>query len=157
MDDVLKKVLKDSWQNCNESTIGFAECIPENIWHEKPFKKRFRSFSWEFACILRTRMCYIKGFKIGKAIFSHQDDIPDKSLVESWNKAEVINKLRSINVDVLVKIECISDQNGISLMLWLIQHERIHQGKLMLYCSQIHLTLPENFVTTWGKSNFTKK
>lgn len=148
--------LRDSWQNCNESTIGFAECVPDNVWHDRPFGKRFKSFSWEFACVLRTRMCYLKGFRTGKPVFSHQVDIPDKSLVENWNKMEVVSKLKSLDVEISKQIENISDQSGVGLMLWLMQHERLHQGKLILYCSQINLTLPKLFIVTWGENNFPK-
>ena len=63
IDKNLIQRLKNQWRNCNASTIGFALAIPQKDWNSRAFDKRFKTFSWEFACLARTRMCYVKGLK----------------------------------------------------------------------------------------------
>ncbi|OGC49627.1 hypothetical protein A2691_02290 [Candidatus Woesebacteria bacterium RIFCSPHIGHO2_01_FULL_39_23] len=148
--------LKNSWRNTNSSTIDFANKIPTKIWDEKPFKLRFRSFAWEFSCLVRTRMCYLKGLRIGKLSFSSQEDIPNKGEIVKYSKKVIFDQLTKLSREILIEIEKV-DENKVNMVLWLIQHERLHQGKLMLYLSKENLALPTSFVKTWGESNFRKQ
>lgn len=60
---ILIKNVREIWQNCHQATFEFAKNVPERDWFLKPFAPRFKSFSWEFACLTRTRMCYLKALK----------------------------------------------------------------------------------------------
>jgi len=146
--------LKDSWKDCNDATVGFADSVPEEQWHSKAFKPRFRSFSWEFVCLTRARLCYLKGLKTGKLLFSSQPDIPEKKSLEEEPRNEIIAMLKKASVDLLKEIEKVDTPEKVDLIVWLLQHERIHHGKLLLYCVMAGLRLPKSFVETWGESNF---
>lgn len=149
--------LKNSWRNCNAATVGFLTNIPTEKLQSKPFDPRFRSFAWEFACLIRTRLVYLEGLKTGELKFNDRESIPNKDIVESINKARMLDLLSQTTNDMITEIEKINNSESISMVTWLVQHERIHHGKLMLYLSQAGFKLPESFVKTWGESNFSKK
>jgi hypothetical protein len=156
MDPRLIQDLKNSWRNCNAATVGFLTNIPADRLTEKPFKERFRTFAWEFACLIRTRLCYLEGLKTGELRFNDRDSIPNKDEVETKSKAEMLDTLSATTNMMIEEIEQVSIDR-VGMVLWLLQHERIHHGKLMLYLSQADFDLPESFVKTWGESNFPKK
>jgi len=154
MDKDLIQKLKNHWRNINAATIGFAQSIPANKWHSKTFDNRFKSFSWEFACLTRTRMCYTKGLKTGELIFSTQKEVPNKEVVEKWGKTKVVNELKKLAKEILTLIGKVDSPNQVDMIIWLLEHERIHHGKLTLYHSKANFKLPESFKNTWGKNNF---
>lgn len=154
MDKRLIQDFKNSWRNCNAASTDFAEKIPLEKWPIKPFDPRFKSFAWEFACIVRTRLCYLKGLKTGKLDFSDQEDILNKEILETYSKKEILELLSQLTNDFIIEIERINSSEGIKLINWILQHERIHHGKLILYFSQIGLEIPKSFKKTWGESNF---
>lgn len=155
MNGKLIQDFKNAWKNANAATIGFAVNIPPSQWEVKPFNPRFKSFAWEFACLSRTRMCYLKGLKTGQLTFSHQGDIPDKEVFERMTKREILDNLRRLSRDILKEIEKVKSENA-GMVVWLLQHERVHQGKLILYLSEANFKLPKSFIMTWGESNFPK-
>jgi hypothetical protein len=158
LDQRLIQDVKNAWRNCNSATIGFCQNVPPNKWFSKPFEPRFRSFAWEFACLTRTRYCYLKSLKANiPPLFSHQEDIPDKEVLTKMDKKEIINHLKQLSGKLLTEIEQLKSPDQINKIIWLLQHERIHHGKLMLYFSNAELKLPESFVKTWGEANFPKK
>lgn len=155
MDKRLIQNLKNSWRNCNSATSDFAQSIPADKWQSKPFDPRFKSFAWEFACLVRTRICYLKAFKTGKIDFSdNQSDVPNKEVIEDYAKKQVQDLISQTTNDFISQIEEIESSEQVNLITWILQHERIHHGKLMLYCSNIALDLPKSFKKTWGESNF---
>lgn len=156
MDERIVQDLKNAWRNVNTATIGFSNNVPTDKWNSKPFDPRFKSFAWEFACLTRTRMCYLKGLKTGELKFSPQEDIPNKEILEKASKKEIFDHLSKLSQDILKEIEQLTEEK-MSMVIWLLQHERIHHGKLMLYLSQAGFKLPESFIKTWGESNFPKK
>jgi len=155
-EDIIQK-LKNSWRNCNASTRGFAQVVPSENWHSKAFEPSFKSFSWEFACLARTRLCYIKGLETGKLDFSPQEDIPSKEALEEKSKSIILEFLNDSARTLLDKIENLESAKEVDFIVWLLQHERIHHGKLLLYVSKAKFKLPETFVKTWGESNFPQK
>jgi len=62
--------------------------------------------------------------------------------------------LKEASADLLKEVEKADAPEKVDLIVWLLQHERIHHGKLLLYSAQAGLKLPKSFVATWGKSNF---
>ncbi len=145
---------RKQWRNCNVSTIEFAKNIPEHIWSERAFGNRFKSFAWEMACITRTRICYLNALKTGKLAFARQVGIPDKNFLENESKGQSVKRLSSLAREILKEIEVSRVENKVEFLSWLMQHERIHQGKLLLYFSYIKLKLPKSFIKTWGRENF---
>lgn len=154
MDKRVAQDLKNSWRNCNTSTVGFITNIPAEKFHEIPFKTRFKSFAWEFADIARTRLCYLKALKTGSLNFSDRSSVPNKDKLSREEKSVLQKLLNETSRNILKEIEKIKSSEKVSLVIWLLQHERIHQGKLLLYCSWLKLELPQSFVKTWGEINF---
>jgi hypothetical protein len=143
MDGSLVQKLKNQWRNCNSSTVSFANSIPTANWQDKPFDPRFKPYSWEFSCITRTRICYLKGIKTGILKFSESSDIPNKVELIGWEKRKVINKLNELSRNILVEVENIDSYENVSYIIWLFQHERIHHGKLILMLSQYGYKISE--------------
>lgn len=155
MDKRLIQNLKNSWRNCNSATSEFAQSISVEKWQDIPFNPRFKSFAWEFACLLRTRLCYLKALKVGKMDFSDdQQDVPNKEVIEGYTKKQVQDLISQTTNNFIDQIEKIDTDEQIKLIIWILQHERIHHGKLMLYCSNLGIELPKSFKKTWGESNF---
>lgn len=157
IDEKLIQKLKSQWRNCNRGTIEFASSVGIKSWNQKSFKNRFSRFSWEFACITRTRYCYIDGLKNGKLTFSEREGIPNKSSVELLSKSEIINLLNLTAKEILKQIEDIDSIEKVDFMISLLNHERIHQGKLILLHSNSGLKISDSFRKTWGESNFSLK
>lgn len=145
------------WRNCNVATIDFAKKVPESEWREKPFEKRFKNFAWEFACLTRTRMCYLNALRTGKINFGKQDGMPEKEILALETKSKTLEELAQLAREILEQIEKSKVENKVELLAWLLQHERIHQGKFILYFAQKGWKMPKSFVKTWGESNFKKK
>jgi hypothetical protein len=155
MDKRLIQDLKNSWRNCNSTTSDFAQSVPSEKWQIKPFAPRFKSFAWEFACLVRTRLCYLKALKMGKMDFSDdQEDIPNKEVIENYTKKQVQDLISQTTNDFITQIEKINSTEKVRLINWVLQHERIHHGKLMLYCSYLDIELPKSFKKTWEETNF---
>ncbi|EKD99440.1 MAG: hypothetical protein ACD_22C00256G0013 [uncultured bacterium] len=154
MDNKIIQSLKNNWRNVNTATISFANTVPTDIWTTRPFEKRFTTYSWEFACLARTRICYLKGLKTGNLIFSPQTDIPNKKDMTGWDKKDIISSLKDSARKILTEIEKIQTTSKVSFVISLLQHERLHQGKLILYYSISKLEIPKSFRKTWGETNF---
>jgi hypothetical protein len=154
MDSNLLQELKNAWRNTNIASYGFLSNIPFEKVEEKPFEIRFKSFSWEFACIIRTRLCYIEELKTGIPNFEDREGIPNKDVLMKESKTKMLELLSETSNNLLEEIEKIDDSHKVARIIWLLQHERIHHGKLMLYLSQSGFKLPESFIKTWGESNF---
>lgn len=154
MDMKLLQDLKNSWRNCNAATSGFLASVPAELLSSRPFEPRFKSYAWEIACLIRTRLVYLDALIGNPLDFSERPGTPDKALLEREPKGELAERLSRTSNEVLACIEQLKTSAQVSLVVWLLQHERIHHGKLMLYLSQDRLPLPESFVQTWGESNF---
>jgi len=156
MDKRIIQDLKNTWRNVNQATIGFANSVPSANWSSRPFAPRFKAFAWEFACLTRTRMCYLKALRTGILKFSPQEDILDKQTLLNFPKNEIVTQLQKLAREILSEITKIDSPQSVKLIYWLFQHERLHHGKLILYHSQAGFKLPKSFVKTWGESNFIK-
>jgi hypothetical protein len=149
--------LKNMWRNCNNSSFTFAASIPLDVWTQKPFAPRFSSYSWEVACILRTRLCYLDAFKTGSLYFTSRDNILDKNKYFEMSKTEVLSLLKETAESILDEVSRLETFEKLTYFMQLLQHKRIHHGKLLLYHSKSGLELPKSFKKTWGESNFTLK
>ena len=127
----------------------------ENI-SQKPFDNRFTSFAWEFACLIRSRLCYLDALKTGEFNFTDREGIPNKEELVKNSKSEMLNLLSTTSTALLSEIAQIGTQDKVATIIWLLQHERIHHGKLMLYFSKADLEIPDSFKKTWGETNFKK-
>ncbi|VVB79794.1 Uncharacterised protein [uncultured archaeon] len=145
----------ENWKQVNELTINFLKCIPEDDFEKKPFDNKFKNFAWEFGCILSTREGYIRGWKGGTL---------DGSMFSGdllFSKAEFLKKLNSTGDEILKILEDkgVKEINYFGSMTskevvlsWLLQHEHLHYGKLVLYLSNLGIPLPESLVRMWGSS-----
>jgi hypothetical protein len=157
MDTRLLQDLKNNWRNINGSTIKFAQNVPVNMWNIKPFEKRFTTFSWEFACILRTRLCYLRAFKTGVLDFAESKEIPSKKEIVQWEKSKIVNELHKLGKEILKEVSVADTLEKVKFANLLFQHERVHQGKFIIYHSQLGLEIPKSFKKTYGESNFNIK
>lgn len=155
IDKKTKQDLKNSWRNCNSATTGFLQSIPIEKLGDKPFQPRFTSFAWEFSCLLRTRYCYLEGLNTGKLSLADRQSIPSKDELTSEQKAQLADRLASTSREIIDEINKL-DLTKMNMINWLLQHERIHHGKLILYLAKAGYSLPRLFVKTWGESNFKK-
>lgn len=154
MDKRLLQNLKNTWKNCNNASSGFLTNVPVSQLVTKPFEPRFTSFAYEFACLAHTRLCYIEALKTGVANFSDQRGIPSKASLQAASKSQLISLLSQASNEILAEIDALKSPAGLNFIEWLLQHERLHQGKLIVYVSQAGYRLPESLVKTWGESNF---
>lgn len=149
-----------NWKECNEVTAAFLSSIPEKIYHNKPFQPRFRSFSWEFACLLTTRQMYINGIKCGK-LDGNSECTPEKE-AEEYSKEKMKTELARTDerIQAIIrgkekKVIFFGKKTSIpALMSWLMQHEQLHFGKLILYSAQAGLTIPAQLKKMWGEGSF---
>lgn len=141
------------WQNCNGSTKAFLESIPVENYDSKPFTGRFKKFSWEFACIVRTRLCYIDAFRTSQLTFENRNEIKDKDFYELLAVEEMQELLHKTGVELT---QLLRDEHSEELALWLMQHEALHQGKLLLYNAELGIQAPQRFKSTWGEDNFKR-
>ena len=144
-----------NWKQVNDLTIEFLKKIPNKDFSKKPFRKRFKSFAWEFACILSTREGYIRGFALEKLdgnCFSSDKELSKKEFLK---KLEETNKkiLRILGDKKTKEINYFGDKTSKeSVLSWLMQHEQLHYGKLVLYFAQAGISLPDSLVRMWDKS-----
>lgn len=157
MDLGLIQNLKNSWRNCNSSTVGFLTNIPSDKLEKKPFDPRFKSFAWEFSCIIRTRYCYLEGLKTGKLNFTDREGIPIEKDLEKESKQQLLKRLSNLTNNFIKQIEKIDAYEKVDFMNWIFQHERIHHGKLTLMLAVAGYPIPDSFAKTWGESNFPQK
>jgi len=160
MNSLLKNFL-ENWKEVNQTTLNLILAVPEKFYHQKPFAPRFKSFAWEFSCILSTRLGYLRGFNVGQldeSCFLETDEE-----LEKLSKEMMITKLRSTNLKIeqIIKDEKkikinyfgkeVSKYNVIS---WLLQHEQLHYGKLILYFSKKKIKIPTSLKKMWGENSF---
>ncbi len=144
-----------NWQDVNNLTTDFLNKIPEEDFYKKPFGKRFKSFAWEFACILSTREGYLRGFALGKLdgnCFSSDKEFSKKEFLK---RLDATNKkiIKLMKAEKVVNTNYFGDKTSKETVLsWLMQHEQMHYGKLVLYFAQAGISLPDSLVRMWGKS-----
>lgn len=163
MNEILQNIMENLTE-VNKVTLDFLDKIPVKLFHQKAFPGRFKSFAWEFACIITTREMYINGLK--KGILNEKTNCRKDEEIEKLSKDE-LKKLISGTYNQLVKL--MKDNkiqeidfwgttaNKETVLSWLMQHEQLHFGKLMLYLSNNNLTLPKSLMEIWGYGSFSKK
>ena len=77
--------------------------------------------------------------------------------MSEWDKKDLLDNLKGSAREILSEIERVEIASTVGFVISLLQHERIHQGKLILYFSISELDIPESFRKTWGETNFPKK
>ena len=154
IDEKLIQDLKNNWRNTNNASASFLQSIPNQSIQVHPFENRFTDFSWEFSCLIRTRLCYLEELKTGIQNFEDREGIPNKDILQQKSKKELADLISETSNALLEEITKIDTYNKVARIIWLLQHERIHQGKLLLYHSKLNLEIPESFKKTWGESNF---
>ncbi|MBS3148995.1 hypothetical protein J4219_09040 [Candidatus Woesearchaeota archaeon] len=157
----LEKQFLVNWQSCHKTTSDFLNSTSDSILRTKPFHSRFRSFAWEFACLVTTRQMYISGFMKGKIDETSACDseksielssqLTVKTLLEETNKqiGQIITneKIRTVNFWG-------TKTDKLAVLSWLMQHEQLHYGKLILYLAQVNQKLPSSIKEMWGRSSF---
>jgi uncharacterized damage-inducible protein DinB len=162
--DLLLKNLIDNWNEINQTTLELINSVPSEYYYIKPFKSRFKSFAWEFSCIFSTRIGYIRG--LSEKILNEKCFQEDDKKLEKLSKEEMIQRIKETNIKFIEiikneKIKTIDYWNEKntkeSVISWLMQHEQLHYGKLILYFSKLNLKIPKSLQEMWGKESFIRK
>lgn len=160
----MKEELLLDWSEIQKVTSELLTSLPDEAYHTRPFEPRFKTFAWEFSCILTTRLGYIRGIRSGRidgSCFTESD--PE---MEKLGKGEMVEMLEKayrdiqsiIGDDLSGKIDYFGTPYDVSAVLyWLLQHEQLHYGKLIIYFSQAGIALPASLKEMWGKDNFSRK
>lgn len=156
--------LLENWNICNKVTLDILENIPTKLYFQKPFNDRFTSFSWEYSCILTTREMYING--IEKLVLNGKTKCLSENLAEKISQQLMKNKLKKLDSKIKniilhknnQKINFFGALTPIPQVIsWLLQHEQLHFGKLMLYCAKVNIPQSQFLLKMWGKDSFVKK
>ena len=155
--------LLENWNAVDAITLQFLDNIPESIFHSRSFADRFTSFAWEFTCIFTTREMYIDGFTTGRLDGNSKQS--DEKFIAGLTKLElkerlndVGSKIRGIIVDKPTEINYFgSNWSTRDVISYLLQHEQLHFGKLMLFCAQADIEVPTLLKDMWGMASFAKQ
>ena len=93
-----EKDFLENWRWCNKITIEILKNTPNNVYFSKPFKNRFKSFAWEFACLLTTREMYINGFKNNN--INKNTKATSNEEAEKFSKEQIIKELEKTNKSI---------------------------------------------------------
>ena len=146
-----------NWDECNKVTIDILKSISDEIYYSKSFNTRFTSFSWEFACLVTTRQMYINGFLSKQINGNSESELME--IVEKFSKKQMIKKLNETNKKIkkIIKdkdtnlVEFFENKTSkFSIISWLMQHEQLHYGKLMIYLANLNIKRPKSFKSMWG-------
>ena len=75
----------------------------------------------------------------------------------------MIKQLEETNLDIqdIIKskisqnMDYFGDATEIPIVIsWLLQHEQLHYGKLILYFSKCEIEIPKSLKQMWGENNF---
>lgn len=155
--NLLTKNLLSNWQQCCEVTEEILHLISEEFYFQKPFSTRFKSFAWEFACILTTREMYLNGLKYGK-LNGKTPSMLQKEAAK-LSKKEMKRKLKKMEKEITKIMKNKTHQeitffgvktDKLAILSWLCQHEQLHFGKLMLYCAQAGIPQSKRLKEMWG-------
>ena len=155
--------LLENWNAVDAITLQFLDNIPESIYHSRSFADRFTSFAWEFTCIFTTREMYIDGFVTGNLDGNSKQS--DEKFITALTKSELKEKLKDISFkirDVIADGSKEINYFGSSwktgeVVSYLLQHEQLHFGKLMLYCAHADIEIPTFLKEMCGMASFAKK
>src|SRR3989338_8514997 len=90
-----EKDFLENWRWCNKITIEILKNTPNNVYFSKPLKNRFKSFAWEFACLLTTREMYINGFKNNN--INKNTKATSNEEAETFSNEQIIKELEKKN------------------------------------------------------------
>jgi hypothetical protein len=156
MDELTMMMVKDQWHNCNVTTQDFLANVPAERFRDLPFSPRFQRFNWEFACLLHARYSYIEAIRTQKSVcFEPQPAVIERDELLQWTKDQFEMPFLISGYDVAGEINRSSTTHTLQMVIQLLQHERIHHGKLILYSANIFLPIPDIVLETWGHTNFT--
>lgn len=143
--------------------LDLFDAIPKRSYSQNPFG-RFRSFSWEFACIVSTRMMYINGLTKG-VLDGSTPQGAGESAYESMSKKEIrvlLDKtFKSLSAIItnpqITAITFFREPTDKSFVLsFLFQHEQLHLGKFMLYFAKAGFPQSKKLMAMWGKQSFQR-
>ena len=152
--------LLKNWLACQDITIAFLDSVSESEFEKKPFEPRFTSFIWEFNCILTTRQKYINGFKEGQldGDTNEGESVPDKREMKRRMKETARDIERLIETSGKNSLLFFGEETARDIVFsYLMQHEQLHFGKLMLYFAKAGLKQPDSLKEMWGMESFGKK
>lgn len=161
-----KKALTYNFSEIQNALLEILESIPEAKYAKKPFHPRFRSWQWEFSCILSTRDLYLQGI-LQKKLSPKETTCMTQEEAERLTKQEMKKALHASMREWEERIERMDETENISFfdeetpisnsLSWLLQHEQLHLGKLMLYCAHVNMPQSKTLQKMWGEDTFQTK
>jgi uncharacterized damage-inducible protein DinB len=158
MELLMKTDFIENWKEIQKTTLELIDFISEDLFDSKPFPNRFKSFSWEFSCIISTRLGYINGFR--EKNLDENSFVEDKKMDKSEMREKLITTyseiLQILNSDEKEIVYFGKQTNKFAIISWLFQHEQFHYGKLILYFAKKNIDVPSSLKEMWGESSFKK-
>ena len=151
--DELKEKLND-WQMMRKLTLDLLESLPEDKL-KLSIGKNMGTLGKQFRHIGDVQHCYNEAIKTGKIDFTKYKR--DYSIESSKQKLKQF--LNDMDKEMLDLIEKNKDKlidwefakiPLIQHITYLIQHEILHQGELIVYIRTLGFEFPESWKETWG-------
>ncbi len=147
----------DSWKLFRNLTYDLLNSLPEKML-EKTVGKNMGSIGKQFRHLGDVQLCYNEAIKTLKIDFSkyrrdysiENSKIKLKQFLEEVNKEmyELIEKNNNIEIDWGFTKVSLIDQ-----LSFLIQHEILHHGELIVYMRSLELRFPKTWEDMWGPLN----
>ena len=147
----------DNWKLFRNLTYDLLESLPEKMLKET-VDKNMGSIGKQFRHIGDVQLCYNEAIKTGKINFSkyrrdysiENSKIKLKQFLEEMDEEMdlLIEKNNNIQIDWgFAKVSLIEHLN------FLIQHEILHHGELIVYIRSLELRFPKSWEDLWGHLN----
>jgi len=147
----------DSWKMIRNLTYDLLESLPE-LMLKKTVGKNIGSIGKQFRHMGDVQLCYNKAIKTCKIDFSkyrrdysiENSKVKLKQFLEEMDEEMygLIEKSNDIEIDWgFAKISLIDHLN------FLIQHEILHHGELIVYIRSLDLRFPKSWEDIWGPLN----
>lgn len=147
----------DSWKLFRNLIYDLLNSLPEKML-EKTVGKNMGSIGKQFRHIGDVQLCYKEAIKTGKIDFSkyrrdysiENSKIKLKQFLEEVDKEMYLLIEKNNNVEIdwgFAKVSLIDHLD------FLIQHEILHLGELIVYMRSLELRFPKSWEDIWGPLN----
>lgn len=149
-----------SWQLCHKDTYELLSVLKdEHLSFVPKDKSEFQSLGYQFGCIISTQQAYTKMLKDRKYSNNYYFSKNKKKSIASTTK-NILKLLKTTDTALNQEINKLTDDDifnwgGVKtpawrVISWLIEHERLHHGQLIIYFRLADIPLPNKFKKIWN-------
>lgn len=146
------------WQFVRSETLEILQSLSDEDLQFRPAGNTWQPLYYQFGCIIRTQLIYAEAARSGQMDFAlfHASRFPAKADYQSVQS--ISSHLASSNKQWL---DAVSLNTG--SVVWpdgtasiaqhiarLAEHERLHHGQLISYCTLAGFELPPEFKQNWA-------